>query len=187
MSKAWLEIETKTRNSQNNLPGQQRRPNRRQPKGRQSETTSFSTGDLRGCESNDEWERLLYPHRKFSYRFKRGKKEGTLETGATSRDLSCHVDINVANSNRNCQPNRAHHQVCIEHLCSNLCWPGLNPHDLHCPLSLHRVESTSLRCPFTSSTLPSFQKVSLQTDADVSMRTSRIGVEAKFLAGFFFG
>jgi hypothetical protein len=101
----------------------------------------FLSGDCEVCESNAEWERLLYPRRQFSYRFKRGEKGGTLETGATSRNLSCHVDINVANSNRNCQPNRAHHQVCIEHLCSNLCWPGLNPHDSHCPLSLHRVES----------------------------------------------
>jgi hypothetical protein len=38
--------------------------------------------------------------------------------------------------------------------------------------------------------LPSFKKVSLQTDADVSMRTCRIGVddetvEAKVLAGSF--
>jgi hypothetical protein len=52
------------------------------------------------------------------------------------------------------------------------------------------VESTSLECPFTPSTLPSFPKASLQTDADVSMRTSpRIGVdetvEAKVLAGSF--
>jgi hypothetical protein len=40
----------------------------------------------------------------------------------------------VANSNRNGQPNRAHHQVCIEHLCSNLCRPGLNPtiHTVFC-------------------------------------------------------
>jgi hypothetical protein len=73
-------IETQTRNSQNNLPGQ-RRPGRRQPKGRRSKTTSFSIEAIvRVCESNDEWERLLYPRRQFSYRFKRGEIGGTLET-----------------------------------------------------------------------------------------------------------
>ncbi len=92
----------------------------------------FYLDDCEVCESNDEMGTSFIPPPSV---FLLGEKGGTLETGATSRD------INVANSNRNCHPNRSHHQVCIEHLCSNLCWPGLNPHHLHCPLSLHRVES----------------------------------------------